>query len=327
MPLLGLPSHELRPEVPVRYYATFVLTAGFLACTDAPEHLLPEVPPGVQAISLLRDTLFAPTLSADVRASHEQRLADAQADYDADPNSADAIIWLGRREAYLGDYRRAVEIFTEGIEKHPEDARMYRHRGHRFITLRMFDRAIEDFVRAAQLTEGQEDEIEPDGLPNERGIPTSTLQFNIWYHLGLGHYLKGEFEEALNAYQECMKRSDIPDRLVATSHWLYMTLRRLERTEEAAQVLEPITGDLEVIENHGYHRLLLMYKGELTPDSLLEPDQDALQNATVGYGIANWHYYDERQEQAEAMFRQILAGTVWAAFGYIAAEAEIFAMR
>ena len=311
----------------MRYYATFVLTAGFLACTDAPEHLLPEVPPGVQAISLLRDTLFAPTLSADVRAGHEQRLADAQADYDADPNSADAIIWLGRREAYLGDYRRAVEIFTEGIEKHPEDARMYRHRGHRFITLRMFDRAIEDFVRAAQLTEGQEDEIEPDGLPNDRGIPTSTLQYNIWYHLGLGHYLKAEFEEALNAYQECMKRSDIPDRLVATSHWLYMTLRRLERTEEAAQVLEPITGELEVIENHSYHRLLLMYKGELTPDSLLQPDQDALQNATVGYGIANWHYYDERQEQAEAMFRQILAGTVWAAFGYIAAEAEIFAMR
>ena len=40
--------------------------------------------------------------------------------------------------------------------------------------------------------------IEPDGQPNARNIPTSTLNSNIYYHLGLAQYLKGEFEAALS---------------------------------------------------------------------------------------------------------------------------------
>ena len=48
------------------------------------------------------------------------------------------------------------------------------------------------------------------------------------------------------------------DLLVATSHWLYMTLRRLGRDDEARQVLKPIHADMYIIENHSYHRLLLM---------------------------------------------------------------------
>jgi len=43
-------------------------------------------------------------------------------------------------------------------------------------------------------------QIEPDGLPNAKNIPISTLKGNIWYHLGLAYYLKGDFENALWAY-------------------------------------------------------------------------------------------------------------------------------
>ena len=56
----------------------------------------------------------------------------------------DALIWLGRRNAYLGNYKDAIGIYTEGIQKYPNDARFYRHRGHRLITLRCFDDAIAD---------------------------------------------------------------------------------------------------------------------------------------------------------------------------------------
>ena len=96
--------------------------------------------------------------------------------------------------------RDAIAIFTKGIQQFPEDARMYRHRGHRFITLRQLDLAIDDFKKAAQLIEGKEDEMEPDGMPNPRGIPTSSLHSNIWYHLGLAYYLEGKFENSLEAY-------------------------------------------------------------------------------------------------------------------------------
>jgi tetratricopeptide (TPR) repeat protein len=305
--------------------AVFILIA--VGCTPADRHDLPDLPDGAQAISLLGDTLAPSPASPDVQEAREVDLATARADYEAAPDDADAIIWLGRRLAYLGRYQDAIRAYTEGIEKHPEDARMYRHRGHRFITLRMFERAIEDFERAAALTQGQEDEVEPDGQPNAAGIPTSTLQFNIWYHLGLAHYLSGDFESALRAYRQCVERSDMPDRVVATSHWLYMTLRRLGRDEEAAAVLDDISADMEIIENDSYHQLLLMYKGLVTPEALMGPEDDAIQSATLGYGVGNWHLYSGRANEANAMFDQILDGTGWAAFGYLAAEAEVARRR
>jgi tetratricopeptide (TPR) repeat protein len=276
-----------------------------------------ELPPGAQAISLFGDTLYPPELPPDALAEREAQLAEARADYDRDPSAADAIIWLGRRTAYLGDYREAIAIYSEGIEKHPDDARMYRHRGHRYITVREFDHAIADLERAAQLVAGTADEVEPDGLPNARNIPTSSLHSNIWYHLGLAHYLNGDLENALRAYRECLKVSNNPDMLAATSHWLYMTLRRLGREAEAAAVLEPIHADMDIIENASYHRLLLMYKGELTPDALLAESGsgDPIENATLGYGIANWHAYSGRPKQAERVLRNVLKGPGWAAFG------------
>ena len=200
---------------------------------------------------------------------------------------------------------------------------MYRHRGHRWISVREFDRAIEDLSHAASLVQGEPDEVEPDGQPNERGIPTSTLQSNIHYHLALAHYLKGDFEAALTAYEDYFAVTTNPDQLVAISHWWYMALRRLGRDEEAAAVLEPVTAELDVIENTSYHRLLLIYKGEIEADELWDPESEDPAGVAIAYGVAAWHLYNGRTAQAEDMFRRILDGSGWAGFGYIAAEAEI----
>ena len=85
-----------------------------------------------------------PPVSAEAKREMEARLNDARMRYEANPNDGEAIIWLGRRLAYLGRWREAIEIFGEGIKKFPGDARFYRHRGHRYITLRRFDLAIND---------------------------------------------------------------------------------------------------------------------------------------------------------------------------------------
>jgi tetratricopeptide (TPR) repeat protein len=205
---------------------------------------------------------------------------------------------------------------------------MYRHRGHRYITVREFDRAVADLEDAALLITGKPDQVEPDGLPNARNIPTSTLQSNIWYHLGLGYYLQGDLENALRAYRECLEVSANPDMLVATSHWLYMTLRRLDRAAEAAKLLEPIHADMDIIENDGYHRLLLMYKGELTADQLLSEmgADDGIADATLGYGVGNWYLYNGDPKQAIEVYRTVLNVPQWPAFGYIAAEADMKGM-
>jgi tetratricopeptide (TPR) repeat protein len=241
------------------------------------------------------------------------------------PDDADARIWFGRRLGYLGRYTEAIAIFGEGVRRHPEDARFLRHRGHRLITMRRLQRAEDDLRRAAEMVEGQPDVVEPDGLPNARNQPTSTLQTNIYYHLGLAHYLQGEFEQALAAYEQCRIRSHNPDMLSATLHWQFTTLRRLGRDAEAMALLEPITADMDIIENGSYHRLLLLFKGDLPADSLRAALEgpDLIENVTVGYGVSMWHYLEGRTAEAEAVWRQLLEAPQWAGFGYIAAEAEV----
>jgi tetratricopeptide (TPR) repeat protein len=215
-----------------------------------------------------------------------------------------------------------------GIKKHPTDPRMYRHRGHRFITLRFFDQAISDFEKAAELIKGKPDEIEPDGIPNERGIPVSSLHFNIWYHLGLAYYLKADFEKALHAYKMCMKASEIDDKVIATAHWYYMTLRRLGREAEAKKILENLTEDMDVIENHHYDKCLMMYKGKNKPEALMKEayEMGDLGLVTIGYGVANWYHYTGDKEKAADILREIVAVEGWAGFGYIAAEADLYHM-
>lgn len=268
----------------------------------------------------------APPVSDEAKRDMETRLTEARIRHEAEPNNPEAIIWLGRRLGYLGRFTEAIEVYKSGIEKFPSDARLYRHRGHRYITLRRFNLAIADLAKAARLVKGKPDEVEPDGQPNSRNIPTGTLQFNIWYHLGLAQYLTGQNKAALNSYRECLKVSKNPDSIVATTHWLYMTLRRLNRVKEAAQVLDPIRPGMDIIENDGYYRLVLMYKGLADADALLS---ETLKQASspgsnsILYGVANWHLYNGRREKAVGLLRQIVSGNQWTSFGYIAAEADL----
>src|SRR5688572_24476506 len=55
-----------------------------------------------------------PPLSPAARAALEAKLAEARAVYEKNPSDAEAIIWLGRRTAYLGRFDEAIEIFTGG---------------------------------------------------------------------------------------------------------------------------------------------------------------------------------------------------------------------
>ncbi len=263
-----------------------------------------------------------PVLSENARKVYETKLAEARADFEKSPD-ADAAIWLGRRTAYPGKYKEAIRIFTNGIEKFPNDARFYRHRGHRYLTLRCFDDAIRDFEKAARLVKGKPDQIEPDGLPNARNIPTSTLQSNIFYHLGLAYYLKGDFKRALKAYREAEKVSINPDMLVATTHWLYMTLRRLGKTKEAKKSVAGIRDNLDIIENDDYYKLVKLYQGKLKPEDLMTREANSLSSASLGYGIGNWFLYNGKRDQATKIFRQITGGNQWASFGFVAAEAEL----
>lgn len=294
----------------------------FLICT----FVLLSVMSAAAQSCLQAAKVVPPVMSDNVRKLYETKLAEAEQVHLNKPNEADSIIWLGRRTAYLGNYKNAIRIFSSGLAVHPTDARLYRHRGHRYLTIRCFDDAIKDFEKAANLVKGKPDEVEPDGLPNAQNIPTSTLQSNIWYHLGLAYYLKGDFAKALKAYEEAQKVSKNNDMKAATAYWHYMTLRRAGKKKDAARMLKAFDTNIEVIENTDYLNLLRLNKGEMKAEELLagiRGEANTLGSASSGYGIGNYFLYNGDREKAMTVFRQIVDGDQWASFGYIAAESEL----
>ena len=283
-----------------------------LAACQSPEPLPPAEP---DAIGLDGTELFSPEPDSQL----VERFRLREADFRANPDDVDALIWYGRFTAYMGNYAEAIAIYTSGIDRWPDDARLWRHRGHRYITTRQLDLAIADFERAAELIAGTENEVEPDGMPNALGIPVSTLHGNIYYHLGLAHYLNQDMPSALAAYEQSLAAGNTPDNVVSNTHWLYTIHRRMGHAEEAAAILEPITSDMEIIENHAYHQLALFYKGLISEADLIG---EGSAGDAIRYGVAAWHAAEGDSATSRSQMERLMQEGAWASFGYIAAEAD-----
>jgi len=270
----------------------------------------------------------APSLSDSLKKIFETNLRVAEKKYKNDSTNDDNIIWYGRRLAYLGNYKEAINIYSKGINLHPNNARFYRHRAHRFITLRCYDNAIADLKKAIDLIKDQIDEVEQDGIPNEKNFPTSTLHTNIYYHLGLAWYLKGDNKQALLAWEKCLDISDNDDMKVATLNWLNITLRKMGRQKDADQRLRETANDMEIVENHDYYDILIMYK--TGDDSKLvekTQNQQAFNNATLGFALGTYYQLKGDKSKAKELFEKVVAGNQWSSFGYIAAETELAKMK
>lgn len=273
-----------------------------------------------QATSLFGQPLYTPAPSPETLAKYQA----AKADYEADPGNADKLIWYGRRAAYAGDLKEAIRIFSEGARKFPQDARILRHRGHRYITTRQFGKAIADFEKAYALVAGKKDEIEPDGAPNARNIPLTTLGSNIRYHLGLAYYLKHDWKKALRFFGEEVQLADNDDRRISADYWYYQILRRMGDEKQAAVFLKTVPEKPDLIENETYWRALRLDKGEITETEAMKDGAKDPAGIAVAYGVANYHLISGDKAGAfQRMNAMVDDVSGWAGFGYIAAESDL----
>jgi len=273
-----------------------------------------------QAIGLLGDTLWS--MEPDEKLLEQYELK--RKDFEKYPDSLDALIWYGRFAAYVGDYRKAIAIYSQGLETFDEKARLLRHRGHRYITLREFDKAIADLSLAAELIQGKVNKIEEDGMPNEQNIPVSTLHGNIYYHLGLAYYLDRQMLKSLDAFKKGLAIATNADNVVSCTHWIYMIQSRLGRPAAAQNYLRNISSDMPIIENHSSHQACLFYKGELALDDLYNPNAEGTPaNSAIAYAIGNWILYNGNPQKGREIFEKIVSGKDWTSFGYIAAEVDL----
>ncbi len=276
--------------------------------------------------NLFGEPLGRPPLDWAQEAKLTRALQRAEEAWRAEPTNVDRIVWYGRHLAYVGRIEEAIDVYSRGLELHPGDPRLLRHRGHRFISIRRFDDAVRDLERAADEVRGRPDHVEQDGLPNARGIPRSTLKSNIFYHLGLAYYLRREFAAAQGAFVQELAEADLNDDiLVSAAYWLALSAERQGRPLEADAALVPIHAGLDVIENRDYLDLCLMLKGERDPQALWRTAQAAppIRCATLGYGVGAFEALHGDVDRALEIFQDVVACENPYAFGCIAAEVEL----
>ena len=267
----------------------------------------------------------APESPADALERKQAELAQAEARLAEAPQDEERLIWVGRRLAYLERFDEAQAVYTRALLLHPRSAKALRHRGHRWISLRRFDRAVADLSRAWDLCRGLPDEVEQDGQPNAAGIPIGTLQSNIVYHLALAHYLRGEFASAAALWQagrELNLRND--DRLCSSAYWNHLALARAGDVEGARTVLQPVREPLKILENESYRDLCFLLKGELAAENVLGgATPGSTEFATRGYGVACALLLRGDRQAARELFLRIVEAGPKSAFGAIAAEVEL----
>ena len=295
-------------------YISLIITQILISCSfnqmTNNDHLLLQT---TETITLLGDTLISPIIK---EGKSLDEFKSAQKIYFNNEDNSESLIWYGRRAAYLGYYQKSIDLYSEGIKKYPDDARFYRHRGHRYISTRQYDKAIKDFRKAIRLIDEKVDQIEPDGLPNKKNIPLTTLNGNIWYHIGLAYYLTNDMNNALKAFSNRSVSHKYDDNIVSSAHWLYMINRRLGDIEGADRIIDKVNSEMDIIENMSYHQSCLFYKGELKESEIIIDD-------VALYSLANWYMYQKNDTlNAKKYYQKLLKNGNPYSFAFIAGESD-----
>ena len=217
---------------------------------------------------------------------------------------------LSKAQAGRREYQEAVKTDSEALSKYSENADLLLERGHRELGLREFAVAQKDLEHAVRL---------------------DSANLDIHYHLGLAFYFQGRFAEAAVHFGHARDLAKSDDSLIDCSNWLYASLRRADKRNEADEVLTRITPAVHNTEPHlaFYLSLLRFYKGEKTEQQILPSlpapgDTEAeLSFNTINYGIGNWHLYNGDKTAAYPFFQRVVTDSAWNSWGFVGSETEL----
>jgi tetratricopeptide (TPR) repeat protein len=241
-------------------------------------------------------------------------IAAAQQALAADPKNVDLMMKLEAAQVGVWQDREAIATCTRVIAIAPTNAAAYVDRGHREVSLRQFDRAIQDSTHAGTL-----DPKNPE----------------LWYNLGLAHYFRFEFAPAAAAFRHAVEYAVDDDNRIGSTNWLYVSLRRANQPAEAAKALAAIGPEIKAKGPHYqfYLNMVRFYQGTMTEADLKLPEEppanpdDELSFDTMTYQLGNWHLYNGHPAEAQKYFERVAKGKVWVTWGFIGSEMELVRAR
>lgn len=228
-------------------------------------------------------------------------IARAESALLAQPRNIDRIVQLGVAQSGARQFREAIATFTRGLAITPDNPPLLRWRGHRYLSVREFDRAMNDLTLGTQLD--------------------STI-YGIWYHLGIVRFASGDFAGAADAFVRALPRAPDASELAGATDWLWMALMRAGRAADAQAMLERRPDS--IVATNAYARRLKLYRGEIGPEEVMTPADTAdVQVATLSYGVGNWYLLRGDTAQARTWFERSVRSGGWPAFGFILSEVEL----
>jgi tetratricopeptide (TPR) repeat protein len=232
-------------------------------------------------------------------------IARAEAALGADPRNVDRIIALGVAQSGARQFREAILTFTKGLEIAPDNAMLLRWRGHRYLSVREFDKAWADLTR---------------------GLALDSTNYGILYHLGIVSFVRGDFNRAAELFAKAQPRAPDAGELAGSTDWLWMSLARAGRMNEAAAMLARRPDSLKVA--NAYTQRLRLYRGEIGPDAVITAADTAdVQAATLAFGIGNWYLTRGDTATARSWFGKSVQSGGWPGFGFILSEVELRRLR
>lgn len=240
----------------------------------------------------------------DLTQTVEQKIEEIEAHITAD--DADPAV-----------YEQAILDFSMLLNKQPFNSHIYRHRGHRYLSLGHVEQAVADLSLSTRM--------EPEF-------------WKSWDLLGMAYYFLGDFEKALTYYRQGLQVTGPKSKFTAPlTYWSYLSLCRLGRkdTDEAQRMLH-LVGAEDLATKSLYLCLLQLLRNECTVQDIYDIEEEYERTertpcgnvdyltGTYGYGIAMKYYLDGQKDKARDIMEDIVkAGRDWNAWGHIACQKDL----
>jgi tetratricopeptide (TPR) repeat protein len=291
----------------------------------------------LQGRSLLGEPLYVTKqlgFSPETEKNMLRAAAEAKAAYEQSP-TVDNATWYQRLLMYQNRILDSVAVLDAALKLHPGSGKLLRHRAQRYLTLRQFDKSIEDGLAGVKAYGSQPLERERPGPSYFPGAP-DMVQMYLFYHLGQAYFGKHDFDNAQKWFakaREVAAFSRDDETESSTVYWLFLCAARAGRTAEARVILDGYNRTLFELYPKGgsdtYFDGIQLFKGNRPVSSMFSTSDGGQPFATgegvaasTSYSIAQYYLLMGEREKAKPWLARAILVKSWGYFARIQAEAD-----
>lgn len=257
-----------------------------------------------------------------------KRLNTLKSKYDANKDSLVLGENYGRYLAEMKQFSSATQVFEELVYSDPDNIRFNRQLGYCYFVLGESARAVYFLKKASVLLEGTP--IIKYNLFIRLTMPKHnyhSLQYNIWYLLGIAYYVEKNYDKAITCFKNSLKFASVINLKVMSSNFLYMAYNRAGNHALAKDILNSVSKISNMRSARVHLKSLQIYQKKSDPNEIatgIKKRYFKEEDFTILlYCIGNYHLLNKDFGAARMVFGRVIDEGNPYTLGYILAQADI----